>query len=242
MHKVRKLISFLLSVILTAVFALSIFAGSGQHPFKYTRPGSLISLDQKDGSVKNAKQSVTGTLSAGKGVDRVTYEVYCDSDAGGLAFEGEADVAGDTFTVKDLKLKPSGNTIVVTAHTADGKKDTQTVNIDYDSGKIKNIPGKNVAKAYRDSGIKYANNNLLIFFEEGTDDAKRQTVADAVGGKCVGYISGINMWQVEVKPDSYDGLQKTAERLTAMDEVFYASCNMVGAAAPMVTIPNDPWN
>lgn len=202
---------------------------------------ALISFDKHDTTVKNAKQTLTGQLKDNEDIVQVRYEVYAEVDQGALSFQGDAGVTNNAFTLENIMLKPGDNTIAVTALTAGGKKGTGTINVTYDSDSIKDIPIKNVAKAYPDNDMKYANNNLLVFFEKDTDDIRRQAIIDTVGGKCVGYINGIHMWQVEVKPDSFEGLNKIAERLMAMEDVSFAGCNMVGAAAPMVTIPEDPW-
>lgn len=238
MHSVKKLISFLLSAILLAVFALSVFAGSGQSPLNYTRPGSLMSLDQKDCTVKKARQNITGKIKKRDGAQKVTYEVYAAADIGGLTDSGEAELKDGAFIVNDLKLKPDNNRVAVTVHTVGGKTETQTINIHYNAGSIKDVPMKDVAKI-SGSEMKYVTNNLLVFFDEGTDDARRQAIIDTVGGKCVGSANGINMWQVEIKANTYEGLKKIAKSLKAMDGVINAHCNMV-AASPMI-VPNDPW-
>lgn len=240
MYSVKKLISILLSVILFAVFALSVFAGSGQSPFNYTRPGSLMSLDQKDCTVKKAKQNITGKIKSKDGAQKVTYEVYAAADIGGLTDSGEAELKDGTFSVNDLKLKPDNNRIAVTVQSPGGKTETQTINIHYNAGSIKDVPMKDVAKI-SGSEMKYVTNNLLVFFDEGTDDARRQAIIDTVGGKCTGFVDGINMWQVEVKRGTYEQLRKAAEKLKMIDGVFDAQLNMAQAAKTMITVPNDPW-
>lgn len=244
MSRARKILLLLIITMLSATFVFGIVIGPtppGQNFAKGGDLSALISFDKHDTTVKNAKQTLTGQLKDNEDIVQVRYEVYAKVDQGALSLQGDAGVKNNTFTVENIMLKPGDNTIAVTALTAGGKKDTGTINVTYDSDSIKDIPIKNVAKAYPDNDMKYANNNLLVFFENDTNDIRRQAIIDTVGGKCVGYINGIHMWQVEVKPDSFEGLNKIAERLMGMEDVSFAGCNMVGAAAPMLTIPDDPW-
>ena len=241
MSKAKKILLLLFITVLSTAFVFGIWAVPGQTFAAGYSSSALILFDRQDSTVKNAKQTITGQLKNMADVLNVSYEVYAEADQGELSSKGEAGIKSNTFVLENIMLKPGDNTIVVTALTADGKKGSQTITVTYDSDSIKDIPIKNIVQATPDRDVKYANNNLLVFFEENTDDIRRQAIIDTVGGKCVGYVNGIYMWQVEVKPDTYAGLQKTAEYLTTIDDVFYAGCNMVGAATPMVTIPNDPW-
>ncbi len=241
MSRARKILSLLIITALGTAFVFGIFAAPGQNFAAGNVSSALISFDKHDATVEKAKQTITGQLKNSADIVKVRYELYAKSDQGELSFQGDAGINSNRFSVKDIMLKPGMNTIVVTASTATGKESSQTVSLKYDSDSIKGVPLKNVSKAYPGGTLEYANNNLLVFFNENTPDARRQAVIDTVGGKYVGYINGINMWQVEVESDTFEGLHKTAQQLTAMDDVFYAGCNMVRAASPMVTIPNDPW-
>ena len=192
-------------------------------------PGRLT-IDRKSATVKKAAQTITGRVPKSDGIRKVTYKVYSEVDEGLLSFEGEAKVKNGEYSAEGLKLKPNANKIVVTATYADGSKDEQSITLNYDSSFIKDPKAKNIAKAGGKGGPKYVNNNLLVFFEEGVDDERRQEIIDTVSGECAGYINGANMWQVEVKPASITALRKLAEKLSAMEGVFYAGPNMAGAA------------
>ncbi len=240
--RTKKILSLLLITVLSTAFVFGIMAIPGQNFAAGKASSALISLDKHDTTVNKAKQTITGRFSNSTDIAKVSYEVYAQVDRGELSLQGEADVSDNHFSVKDIMLKPGSNTIAVTAWTVAGKKELQTITLEYDSDSIKDVARKNVAKAYPGGTLEYAINNLLVFFNENTPDARRQAVIDTVGGKCVGYVNGINMWQVEVKAATFESLNKTAQRLTAMDDVFYAGCNMVRAAAPMVTTPDDPWD
>lgn len=69
-------------------------------------------------------------------------------------------------------------------------------------------------------GLNYVVNNLLVYFDENTENAERQAIIETVGGKRVGSINGANMWQVEVASDTYDGLKAKAEKLMELEGVF----------------------
>lgn len=244
--RAKKILSLILITVLSTAFVFGIMAIPGQNFAAGKASSALISLDKYDARVKKAKQTITGRFKDNRDIVKVSYELYSESDRGELSLEGEADIANDHFALEDIMLKPGNNTIAVTAWTAAGKKDAQTITVEYDSDSIKGVPLRNIAKAYpgdSGDGLEYAKDNLLVFFEENTSDARRQAVIDTVGGKCVGYINGVNMWQVEVKADTFENLNKTAQRLTDMDDVFFAGCNMVRAATTMLdpVIPNDPW-
>ncbi len=243
MSKAKRFFAAVLSVILATICALGVFIGSSYTFIAEASPITAFSVDQKDGSVKKAKQTITGKINSKGKNAKVTYEVFSEVDEGKLSFAGEADVSGGSFNIDDIKLKPNANKIIVTAQTPDGKTEVKTLNINYDSSSIKNAKVNNISKVQDDSGLLYVNNNLLVYFEDNISDERRQEIIDTVGGTCTGYVNGINMWQVEVAPASYNSLSKTADRLTAFDEVFYAGCNLAQAAVPMVTevTPSDPW-
>ncbi len=244
MIKAKKLFSAILSIIITALYTLGVFAGSGLTFAGAFSDKASFTLDRKDGTVKSAGQKITGKLKIKDSNTKVTYQVYSSVDEGELSFEGEAEVNNGSFSINHLKLKPHDNEIIVTATAANGQKDVQTLHIDYDSSSIKKTTLKDIRKIKKDSNLQYVDNNLLVYFEENVTDEERQEVINAVGGKCVGYINGINMWQVEVEENSIDNLTALADQLTKSDKVFYAGCNMALAAAPMATAvtPSDPWN
>jgi len=241
--KAKRLLSTVLSVLLAAICALGIFISNGFSAVNKQLPVSVIAIDQKSGTVKNAAQKITGKIdSIGEKVN-ITYKIYSGIDKGQLSFEGKASIKGNTFSLNNLKLKPNANKIIITATSAAGKTDVKTVDIKYDCSSIKKPALRNVAEVTNGRNLMYINNNLLVYFKENVSDARRQAIIDTVGGKCVGYINGINMWQVEVKATDFNNLIEMAAKLSAMDGVFYASYNRAHAAQPMATqvIPNDPW-
>ncbi len=239
MRVFRKIGSAFLGLFLVAGCFLSV-PGDTAVAAAPVSPGRLT-IDRKSATVKKAAQTITGRVPKSDGIRKVTYKVYSEVDEGLLSFEGEAKVKNGEYSAEGLKLKPNANKIVVTATYADGSKDEQSITLNYDSSFIKDPKAKNIAKAGGKGGPKYVNNNLLVFFEEGVDDERRQEIIDTVSGECAGYINGANMWQVEVKPASITALRKLAEKLSAMEGVFYAGPNMAGAAKAQKTTPADPW-
>lgn len=235
----RKIGSAFLGLFLAAGCFLSV-PGDTAAAAAPVSPGRLT-IDRKSATVKKAAQTITGRVSKHAGIRKVTYKVYSAVDEGLLSFEGEANVKNGEYSAEGLKLKPNANKIVVTATYADGSKDEQSITVNYDSSYIRDPKTKNIARANGKGGPKYVNNNLLVFFEEGVDDERRQEIIDTVSGECVGYINGANMWQVEVKPASIAALRKLGKKLSAMEGVFYAGPNMASAAKPEKTVPSDPW-
>ncbi len=237
----KKLSRSLLSLLLATVIACGVFNGCCL-AFAGTVSPASFTLNQKSSTVSRAAQKITGRLKVSNAQTKVTYQVYSGIDKGRLSFKGTADVHNGAFSIDSLKLKPHANKIVITATAADGKKEVQTVNLNYDSSSIKAAALKNI-KETGSSGLMYVDNNLLVYFKENTGDEERQKVIDTVGGKCVGYVNGINMWQIEVSPMAYDDLAKAAGQLAKSEHVLCASCNMVAAASMAdPVIPNDPWN
>ncbi len=243
MTGLKRLLSLACSILLAITCVTGAFTVSGYSLAGAVSNAASFSINQKNATVKNAQQKITGRLKIKNEKTKVTYKVYSEIDKGSLSFEGEADMSNGAFNIDDIKLKPHTNKIVITAEAPDGKTEVKTLYVDYDSSFIKDSPADNITRVEDGSGLLYVNNNLLVYFEENISETKRQEIIDTIGGTCAGYVNGINMWQVEVAPAAYESLQKTAEQLTALDEVFYAGCNMAQAAAPMVTAvtPSDPW-
>lgn len=228
------------AVIALVVLPLLAFTAMGPAGPDSPPPQAELFVDSVEPVVEKAVKDITGSFDFGD-TDKVsiTFEQYCEIDDGELNTRGEAVIDGNNFVLPGVKLKPSGNTIVVKAAAGEVKK-TKTIEINYDPGKIKDVTLRDVAQTDSKGGLNYVVNNLLVYFDENTENAERQAIIETVGGKRVGSINGANMWQVEVEPDTYDGLKAKAEKLMELEGVFYADCNMAGAAKPML-IPNDPW-
>lgn len=234
---VIKRISRVLGAVLCAVIVFGIAASGGPYDGGKT---ALFDFDTRGGTVQSALQRVTGQLNPKQDITEVTYRVYADIDNGALSAEGDAALTADGFVLDDLRLKPDGNKVVVTARSADGKTQEKNLRLHYDSARLKEVTARDVAKVSAEDDMFYVKNNLLVYFEPDTDEAARNNILRAVNGRRVGYDNGIHMWQVEVASSSIEDLQTMADRLMLEDGVSYATFNLAEPAKSML-IPNDPW-
>jgi hypothetical protein len=234
---VIKRISRVLGAVLCAVIVFGIAASGGPYDGGKT---ALFDFDTRGGTVQSALQRVTGQLNPKQDITEVTYRVYADIDNGALSAEGDAALTADGFVLDDLRLKPDGNKVVVTARSADGKTQEKNLRLHYDSARLKEVTARDVAKVSAEDDMFYVKNNLLVYFEPDTDEAARNNILRAVNGRRVGYDNGIHMWQVEVASSSIEDLQPMADRLMLEDGVSYATFYLAEPAKSML-IPNDPW-
>lgn len=93
-----------------------------------------------------------------------------------------------------------------------------------------------------DSGTGYVNNMILVFFRKNTPEDEIVRIADLVGGKIVGKISGINQYQIEIDPTTKNQLTLICKKLEENPNVKFAIIDDVIRTEPNAfSIPNDPW-
>ncbi|OQA68648.1 MAG: Subtilisin E precursor [Firmicutes bacterium ADurb.Bin262] len=239
MKHFRRILTCIIAAAIVFGGAAGIFGPGGSGRRASAAPG-IVAFDTGDRRVSELKQTVTGSIDASFGATRAFYRVYSTADRGGISLEGEASLKNGKFSIEGLKLKPDDNTVVVTAVNARGEKATQKVTYTYDSASIKQVKARHLKKA-GDSGLMYAADNLLVYFEPGVSDERRLEIIDGFGGRKAGYINAVNMWQVELPVSSLERLQALADELTALPDVFYASVNYAKSAKSALIYPNDPW-
>ncbi|NLP48913.1 MAG: S8 family serine peptidase [Clostridiales bacterium] len=232
----KKFITFI-SVLLALSIALfmALPAGFGYRP----EEADAFSFDRDGGKVEKALQDIGGQIDSAFEAREVTYEVYAKSDEGRLSASGSGKVLGEEFKLEGLRMQPGENQIVVTLTDENGKQRKKDLNINYEAAKLESVKARDV-QVDKD-GFAYADNNLLIFFDEDTDDEGRQKIVDSIGGKRVGYIDGANMWQVHIARRNLNEIDRLARELIQTKGVFHATCNRVRAAQTNIVIPDDPW-
>jgi len=72
--------------------------------------------------------------------------------------------------------------------------------------------------------VHYTDNIILAFVEKGLTEEEKENIADVIDGNVVAQLAGsINLLQVEVESSTLDELGGLAERLSELDNVYYAS-------------------
>jgi len=92
--------------------------------------------------------------------------------------------------------------------------------------------------AETDEGIRYVSDTLMLLFETGIGEEQMRSLVEAQGGEAVGYNSALDMMQVRVIGDSYEQLQRQAQRYNTLRGVQFATPSVF---ADICYVPNDPW-
>lgn len=86
----------------------------------------------------------------------------------------------------------------------------------------------------------YINNEILVFFENGTPFLKKLEIAKSIGANITGYLGILNRYQFRVESTDIEGIQAICNELMENDEVALASCNFA-IKYQNTNIPEDPW-
>lgn len=197
-----------------------------------------LTIDNEQETVVNFNQKLSGKFSLASNVVSVTYTIATEIDDYEITDSGNALIYGNTYSA-DIQLKPQINKITVTATTESGKTENKTVKITYDSGKIYELDENHIAYD-SETNTHYVDNIVLIFFEEGVSDDRRNEIVSSINGKVVGSINGVNQWQVEVLPTDYKNLKLICDNLEQIDSVFSAHIDKISKISPDISI-NDPY-
>lgn len=197
-----------------------------------------LTIDNKESTVTNSSQVISGTFSSESNIKFITYKIATEVDDYEITDSGNATINDNTYSV-DVQLKPQINKITVTASTESGKTESKTVNITYDSGTIYELDENHVAYD-SETDTKYIDNIILIYFNSGVSDDKRNEIVSSIGGKVVGCINGVNQWQVEISATDLKGLEEICTTVESMDGVYAAEIDRV-VKYKINSITNDPW-
>jgi len=80
-----------------------------------------------------------------------------------------------------------------------------------------------------ETGIKYTNNELIIFFRSGTSYKKALGIIQQINGKVVGGVDELGIYQIFIPPVDLHGLYTLENHLNNMPEVDFVETNTVSA-------------
>lgn len=230
--KRTKIVSSILCV------ALAIFSIIGLFGFKASDNNIHLTIDNKENTVTNFNQVLSGTFSSSSDISSIKYTIATEIDDYEVTDSGNAVIKDNTYSV-DVQLKPKNNKITVTATTQSGNTEIKEVNISYDSGKIYELNENHIAYD-SDTNTKYVDNIVLIYFRNDTSNDRRNEIVSSINGKVVGSINGVNQWQVEISPTNFKELNKICENLKNEDGVSNAFIDTISNVSIDVSI-NDPY-
>lgn len=198
-----------------------------------------LTIDNKEETVTNFNQKLSGKFSLASNVVSVTYTIATEIDDYEITDSGNAVISDNTYSA-DIQLKPQINKITVTATTESGKTESKTVKITYDSGKIYELDESHIAYD-SETNTHYVNNIILIFFDEGVSDDRKNKIVSSINGKVVGSINGINQWQVEVETMDLESLYEICNKIDNMDGVYATEIDRISSNTKTSVSVNDPY-
>lgn len=112
--------------------------------------------------------------------------------------------------------------------------------IESDAGSIYVASAEDIAHD-DETGLDYVSNIIIVYLNNNTDKTIIKNVADSVGGKVVGSIEAINMYQIYVDAPDYKDLNELCSKLQENDAVRIAA---VDAATQMelADILKEQWS
>ena len=204
---------------------------------KHRTDSGIISCINND-TVTDATQDIEGTVSSDEKIKAMSYKVYSEIDEGEVSFEGDVKLDGAHYKISDTVLKPESNRIDLTCTTVSGKKFTKSVNIKYDSSSLYE-PKKNEISHDKKTGRKYINSIVNILFKNNVTEKQKQEITNSIDGEKVGYINGVNMWQIKVPTATLDKLNGICDSLNKSPNISNAYIDFL--ELQLDQIPNDPW-
>lgn len=230
--KRTKIVSSILCV------ALAIFSIIGLFGFKASDNNIHLTINNKEDTVTDFNQTLNGTFSSKSNVVSVSYTIATEIDDYEVTDNGNATISDNTYSC-NIQLKPQINKITVTATTERGNTESKVVYIAYDSGKMYELDENHISYD-SETNTKYVNNIILIFFNEGVSDDRRNEIVSSINGKVVGSLNGVDQWQVEVPVNDLNGLKEICNNLINMQEIMYAYVDTITYVSPDISV-NDPW-
>ena len=87
----------------------------------------------------------------------------------------------------------------------------------------------------------YINNEVIVYFKDGTSIAKKQSVLDSIQARVIGYTDILNQYQLQLPEEkSFSALQALCLQLNADKAVAFATCHFAQHLREDA-IPDDPW-
>ena len=226
----KKLLASMLTLACIMPNSLSVSAAS-------TQPTVEITAEDTTEVTTDVNETLSGSITGNGKIETVTYTATSElTDGEAYIEDAEATVKGDEWSIDDLTLMPGENTITVTATTESGKTATETIELEYDMGSVKDPE----SFSETEDGTAYADNQIMVMFESNVSQERIKEIIASVGGKVIGSIYVLDEYQIEVADTDHDGLMRICEILEAYDEVIIAELNTAMTTNDIV-LPNDPW-
>ncbi len=215
----------------------------------YENSDIQLTIDQKDFTTTESLQTITGSFESTSEVKNIEYtvEVMTYSSKGeSLEVDetGKAEIVGDKWSIKDLRLVPDNNRITITLNTIDGKSECKVINITYDRG---------YEYDYKDSDLKYdskrdiyfVDNLILITFENNISESRKMEIVESIDGKVVGRINSLDYFQVKINKvfslDELENLCKKVAQISEVSDVNYERI-FINNLENQSYSPNDKWD
>ena len=249
--KTTKIVSSILCVVLSISSLVGLVEFKARDENRQTGNSSVVdtnkevnigdinlTIDNKEETVTDFNQVLSGTFSLSSTVTSIKYIIATEIDDYEVTSSGNANINGNTYS-SDIQLKPETNKITVTATTENGKTESKSVKIIYDSGKVYELDENHVAYD-NETNTQYVNNIVLIYFLEGISEDRRNEIVSSINGKVVGSINGVNQWQVEINPTNLKGLKEICANLEKEDGVSAAFVDTISKVSIDIST-NDPY-
>lgn len=147
--------------------------------------------------------------------------------------EGDAKIIGNYWTIDVLNANSNGTKIEIMATDSSGAKITKTVLINNISQSM-NYDFRNSTVNYEnitnDKGIRFINNEVLIWFNNNLKESRCEEIISEINGKTIYAGGGMKYYisQTNYKFTTYSAIEQYCEMLQKQyDEIQYVSGNMI---------------
>lgn len=152
--------------------------------------------------------------------------------------EGKAKITGNYWTIDILHTDSKGTKIEITATDSAGSKITKTVLINNTTQPIdENLENStdNSGKIIDDNGMRFINNEVIIFFNENVDESRCEEIIKEINGKIKNSLGFIKNYEVQLnyKFSTYESIKKYCKTLEELyDEISSVNANLIFEVSP----------
>jgi len=177
-----------------------------------------ITIDQNNFETTEVLQAITGEILFEETIERIWYTV--ESEYGIDEYE---NISFDEriWETKVFQLRPGENKITAFAKTKNNVYCSNSINVYYDTGEGYEIDEAHISYD-KNEDTYYINNIVIIDFETGVTEARRNEIVKSINGEVVGRINVYDEFHVKISPRSLSKLEKLCDTLEKYDEVSMA--------------------
>ncbi|MDR1628695.1 MAG: hypothetical protein LBS36_00550 [Oscillospiraceae bacterium] len=198
----------------------------------------LLTIDQSDFSTTEVKQVLSGKINLKEDIKRLYYTIEYQTSIDEKVEYDIINYENGTWQAENL-LFPENNKITIFAETESCIYSSKPINIYYDRGESYALDTNHISYDEDYDGY-YVNNLIIIDFEQGVSEERKNEIVQAIQGQVVGKINTIDELHVEVSPRNLVELENLCDILMKYDEVSFADWNEVHQTRSLST-PNDLW-